>query len=122
MKSWVLLQKLEDLCCVVLQKLERLREQDYKRYEWVLERLNIFYKPVPVYDDVRHQNCLIDYSKTKWQTNSLQPIMDEFLIFFTPAQENITQNHIERYNSIATYHFKYWNIFFNLVPVPVLQL
>ena len=54
--------------------------------------------------------------------NSLQPIMDEFLIFFTPAQENITQNHIERYNSIATYHFKYWNIFFNLVPVPVLQL
>lgn len=30
--------------------LERLREQDYKKYEWLLERLNIFYKPVPHYD------------------------------------------------------------------------
>ena len=35
-----------------MQKLERLREQDYKRYEWILEKLNLFYKPVPVYDRV----------------------------------------------------------------------
>lgn len=27
--------------------LRRLREQDYKRYEWLLEKLNLLYKPMP---------------------------------------------------------------------------
>jgi len=26
-----------------------LRQQDYKKYEWILEKLNLFYKPVPKY-------------------------------------------------------------------------
>jgi len=30
--------------------LERLRKTDYKKYEWILEKLNLFYKPVPKYD------------------------------------------------------------------------
>jgi len=30
--------------------LELLRERDYKKYEWLLEKLNLFYKPVPHYD------------------------------------------------------------------------
>jgi hypothetical protein len=30
--------------------LERLRQKDYKKYEWILEKLNLFYKPVPKYD------------------------------------------------------------------------
>jgi len=30
--------------------LEVLRETDYKKYEWLLEKLNLFYKPVPQYD------------------------------------------------------------------------
>jgi len=30
--------------------LEILREKDYKKYEWILEKLNLFYKPVPQYD------------------------------------------------------------------------
>jgi len=34
------------------QLIESLREQDYKKYEWLLERLNLFYKPVPVYDHI----------------------------------------------------------------------
>jgi len=29
------------------KKLARLREQDYKKYEWLLEKLNILYKPMP---------------------------------------------------------------------------
>lgn len=32
--------------------LEKLREEDYKKFEWLLERLNLFYKPVPVYDHI----------------------------------------------------------------------
>jgi len=30
--------------------LELLREKDYRKYEWLLEKLNLFYKPVPHYD------------------------------------------------------------------------
>jgi len=30
--------------------LNSLREEDYKKYEWILEKLNLFYKPVPKYD------------------------------------------------------------------------
>jgi len=29
-----------------------LREEDYRKYEWILEKLNLFYKPVPKYDHV----------------------------------------------------------------------
>jgi hypothetical protein len=29
--------------------LERLRKTDYRKYEWILEKLNLFYKPVPKY-------------------------------------------------------------------------
>jgi len=29
-----------------------LREKDYRKYEWLLERLNLFFKPVPKYDHV----------------------------------------------------------------------
>lgn len=32
--------------------IDLLREQDYRKYEWLLERLNLFYKPVPKYDHV----------------------------------------------------------------------
>nr|ALS04159.1 mitochondrial 28S ribosomal protein S15 [Acartia pacifica] len=34
------------------QLLEELRQKDYKKYEWILEKLNLFYKPVPKYDHV----------------------------------------------------------------------
>ena len=27
--------------------LRNLREQDYKKYEWLLEKLNLLYKPMP---------------------------------------------------------------------------
>jgi len=30
--------------------LEKIRKEDYKKYEWILEKLNLFYKPVPKYD------------------------------------------------------------------------
>jgi small subunit ribosomal protein S15 len=30
--------------------IELLREKDYRKYEWLLEKLNLFYKPVPHYD------------------------------------------------------------------------
>jgi len=29
-----------------------LREEDYRKYEWILEKLNLFYKPVPKYDHI----------------------------------------------------------------------
>ena len=29
------------------KKLGRLRELDYRRYEWLLEKLNLIYKPQP---------------------------------------------------------------------------
>jgi len=32
--------------------LAELREKDYRKYEWLLERLNLFFKPVPKYDHV----------------------------------------------------------------------
>jgi len=32
--------------------IEKLRTEDYRKYEWLLERLNLFYKPVPHYDHV----------------------------------------------------------------------
>ncbi|XP_023339752.1 28S ribosomal protein S15, mitochondrial [Eurytemora carolleeae] len=38
--------------CIALRRrlLEILREQDYRKFEWLLEKLNLFYKPVPHYD------------------------------------------------------------------------
>jgi len=38
----------------------KLREQDYRKFEWLLEKLNITYKPVPVYDhiEVSRKACI----------------------------------------------------------------
>jgi hypothetical protein len=39
--------------------LARLRVEDYKYYEYVLERLNIVYKPLPVFEHkIRRKECI----------------------------------------------------------------